>query len=411
LRHEGSSRFGANNKWGNFPAASVGWMISQESFMQGIEFVNNLKLRIGYGVTGNQGIPNYQSLVTLSTGGFYLQDGVWFQTYGPSNNPNPDLKWEKKKELNIGLDFSVLNNRIGGSIDVYNRRTEDLLFGYNAQQPPFVLSTLFTNVGVVTSRGLEVYLNLVPVRTDKLTWNVDVTYSSNFNELTSISNDLYKVDRLEFGGLPSPGNLGNTIRAVEGGRVGNFYGKRFAGFTPDGKWLFYKKDGSTAGSGGVNNEDLAVIGNGVPRINASLTSNLHYRNFDFTLFFRGKFDFDILNTQQLYFGNKNWSPNNMLRTVLTDHAALNDAPQYSDYYLENGSFVKLDNITIGYTIPLHTEYVRNLRVYATGRNVATFTGYSGLDPELEDTGFTTGIDNRGFYPRTMSFALGLNVGF
>lgn len=411
LRHEGSSRFGANNKWGNFPAASVGWMISEESFMEPIAFVNNLKLRVGYGITGNQGIPNYQSLVTLSTGGFYLQDGVWFQTYGPSRNPNPDLRWEKKKELNIGLDFSVLDNRIGGAIDVYSRKTEDLLSSYNAQQPPYILSTLFTNVGTITSRGVEVFLNIVPIRKTNLTWNIDLTWNSQHNELTSISNELYKIDRLEFGGLPSPGNLGNAIRDVEGGRIGNFYGKRFAGFTEDGKWLFYKKDGSTGTAGQMTNEDLTIIGNGVPRYMASLTSFLRYKSFDLTVFFRGKFGYDILNTQELYFGNRNWSPNNMLHSVLERNAALNDAPQYSDYYLESGSFVKLDNITIGYTIPIKTVYLRNLRVYATGRNIATFTGYSGLDPELEDTGFTTGIDNRGFYPRTMSFALGLNVGF
>lgn len=411
LRHEGSSRFGANNKWGNFPAASVGWMISEEPFMKNVEFVNNVKLRVGYGVTGNQGIPNYQSLVTLSTGGFYLQDGVWFQTYGPSRNPNPELRWEKKSELNIGLDFSILDNRIGGAIDVYNRKTEDLLFGYNAQQPPFVLSTLFTNVGTITSKGVEVLLNIVPIRSSKLTWNVDLTFNAVNNKLTSIANDLYKVDRLEFGGLPSPGNLGNAIRVVEGGRIGNFYGKRFAGFTDNGKWLFYKKDGSTAEAGGINNEDLTIIGNSVPRFMGSITSFLKYKNFDLTVFFRGKFGYDILNTQEMYFGNKRWSPNNMLRSVLTRHGELDDVPQYSDYYLESGSFVKLDNLTIGYTIPLKTVYIRNLRVYASGRNIATITGYSGLDPELEDTGFTTGIDSRGFYPRTMSFALGLNVGF
>jgi TonB dependent receptor. len=113
----------------------------------------------------------------------------------------------------------------------------------------------------------------------------------------------------------------------------------------------------------------------------------------------------------LYFGNKGWSPNNMLRTVLTRHAQLNDAPQYSDYYLEPGGFVKLDNITLGYAIPVKTVYIRNLRVYATGRNVATFTRYSGLDPELQDTGFNTGIDSRGFYPRTLSLTFGLQVGF
>lgn len=411
LRREGSSRFGANYKWGYFPAVSAGWVVSDEAFMRNIEAVNSLKLRVGYGITGNQGFPNYQSMVTLSTGGFYLQNGVWAQTYGVARNPNPDLRWEKKKELNIGLDFSLLNYRLSGSIDVYSRRTEDILEEYGVQQPAFVLSTVWANVGTMSNKGIEIALNAIPVKTKDFTWSIDFTANTQSNKLISFSNANYKITLREFGGLPSPGNLGNTIRLIEGGPIGGFYGKRFAGFTDDGKWLFYKKDGSKARAGDMTTDDLTWIGNGVPKYMASISQSFTYKNFDLMLFFRGKFDYDILNTQDLFFGSKKWLPNNLLKSALTTHAKLNDDPQYSDYYLEKGDFVKLDNITLGYTIKLKTKYIRNLRVYATGRNIATFTGYNGLDPELQDTGFTTGIDNRGFYPRTMSFALGLNLGF
>lgn len=411
LRHEGSSRFGANNKWGNFPAVSVGWALSREPFMSNVKVVNNLKLRVGYGTTGNQGIPNYQSLVTLSTGGFYYQNGIWAQTYGPARNPNPDLKWEKKKELNIGVDFSLLNSRINGSIDVYSRKTEDLLEDYNAQQPAFISASIFTNVGAISNKGVEVFINAIPIRKKDFSWSIDFTANSQVNKLVSFSNALYTITYKEYGGLPSPGNLGNTIRTIEGGPLGSFYGKRFAGFTSDGKWQFYKKDGSVALAKDMNNDDLTFIGNGVPKYMASLANRFTYKNFDLTVFFRGKFKFDILNTQDLFFGNKKWLPNNLLRSAVTKNAQLNDDPQYSNYYLEKGDFVKLDNLTLGYTIKLKTTYIRNLRVYATARNIATITGYSGLDPELQDTGLTTGIDNRGFYPRTKSFALGLNVGF
>ncbi len=411
LRHEGSSRFGANHKWGDFPAASLGWVLSKESFMQNVKFVNDLKLRIGYGITGNQGIPNYQSLVTLGTGGFYLQNGVWAQTYGPGRNPNPDLRWEKKKELNIGVDFSLLNARINGSIDVYSRRTEDLLEDYNAQQPAFISASIFTNVGTISNKGIELAVNAIVLKKKDFSWSVDVTANYQTNKLVAFSNDLYKITYKEYGGLPSPGNLGNTIRTVEGGPLGNFYGKRFAGFTTDGKWQFYKKDGSIGLAKDMTNEDLTVIGNGVPKYMASLANRFTYKNFDATIFLRGKFKFSILNTQDLFFGNKKWLPNNLLRSAVTKNAQLNDDPQYSNYYLEKGDFVKLDNITIGYTVKLKTTYIRNLRVYVTGRNIATITGYSGLDPELQDTGLTTGVDSRGFYPRTKSFAIGLNVGF
>jgi TonB-dependent starch-binding outer membrane protein SusC len=411
LRHEGSSRFGANHKWGNFPAASIGWVISREDFMQNFPVVNNLKLRAGYGVTGNQGIPNYQSLVTLSTGGAYLQNGVWFQTYGPSRNPNPDLKWEKKGEYNVGLDFSVLQNRISGAIDVYRRNTVDLLANYTAQQPAYINSTIYTNVGAISNKGIEVLLSGSPLRSKDFSWNIDLTWNKQSNKLESLSNDIYKSTFLTFGGLPSPGNLGPAIRTVEGGPLGNFYGKRFAGLNSDGKFLFYKADKTTGTAGQMTDNDLTVIGNGVPKYMASLSNAFVYKNFDLVIFLRGKFGFDILNTQDLYFGNKKWLPNNLLRSAITKHNMLNDDPQYSDYYLEKGDFVKLDNVTLAYNFKFNNVAVRTLRIYASGRNMLTFTKYSGLDPELQDTGLTTGIDNRGFYPRTRSFTLGLNLGF
>ncbi|WP_268224904.1 SusC/RagA family TonB-linked outer membrane protein [Sinomicrobium oceani] len=411
LRREGSSRFGKNHKWGNFPAASVGWAIGEEEFMQRIPEISNLKLRVGYGVTGNQGIPNYQSLVTLSTGGVYPQGDVYYQTYGAARNPNPDLKWEEKKEWNFGVDFGLLDSRISGSIDVYNRRTVDLLNDYLAQQPAFVRDRIYTNVGTVKNSGVELVISATPIYKEDFRWSVDLAANSQVNKLERLSNDVFKASWLEYGGLPSPGNLGNAIRLEEGGAVGNFYGKRFAGFTDDGKWLFHKADGSTGLASEMNDDDLTIIGNGVPRYQASLNNTFSYKNFDLTIFFRGKFDYDILNTKDMYFGNKKWLPNNLLKSAITRNNQLDDDPQYSDYYLEKGDFVKLDNITLGYNFRLKTDYIRHLKVYITGRNIATFTGYSGIDPELQDTGFDTGIDGRSFYPRTKSWTIGLNVGF
>lgn len=411
LRREGSSRFGDNHKWGNFPAASVGWAISEENFLQDVEAISLLKLRAGYGVTGNQGIPNYQSLTTLSEGGVYPQNGVYYQTYGAARNANPNLKWEEKHEINIGVDFGLLQNRLSGSVDVYQRKTKDLLYNYSAQQPGFVRSSIFTNVGELENKGIEVVLSAIPVSSENFQWNVDFTGSYQSNELSKLSDENFQANWLEFGGLPSPGNLGNAIRLEEGGSVGNFYGKRFAGFTDEGKWLFYKADGSTASASEMNENDLIVIGNGVPKYNASLGNRFTYKNFDLSIFFRGKFAFDILNTKDLYFGNKKWLPNNLLKSAVTKHNQLNDDPQYSDYYIESGDFVKLDNVTLGYNVPLESKYLESMRIYVTGKNLATFTGYSGIDPELQDTGFTTGIDGRDFYPRTKTWTLGFNFRF
>ncbi|MGQ1891621.1 SusC/RagA family TonB-linked outer membrane protein [Thermophagus sp. OGC60D27] len=412
LRHEGSSRFGENHKWGNFPAVSAGWVLSEEDFMKGISGIDELKVRVGYGVTGNQGIPNYQSLVTLGTGGVYPQDGVYYQTYGASRNPNPNLKWEEKAEMNFGIDFSFLNRLISGSIDLYDRETKNLLYSYNAQLPPYIHSSVYTNVGSIKNSGVELQLSAVALKNNNFLWTIDLAGSHQKNKLTQLSSDVFKANWLEFYGLPSPGNLGAAIRLEEGGSVGNFYGKRFAGFTEDGKWLFFKADGSTGAASEMDENDLAVIGNGVPKYQASLSNTLRYKNFDLTLFFRGKFGFDILNTKEMYFGNKKWLPNNLLRSAITTHKELNDDPQYSDYYIEKGDFIKLDNMTLGYNIHFSdSSNFRHLRLYVTGRNVLTLTGYNGLDPELQDTGFETGIDARGFYPRTQSWTIGLNLGF
>ncbi|WP_268034349.1 SusC/RagA family TonB-linked outer membrane protein [Algoriphagus sp. PAP.12] len=411
IRREGSSKFGDNHKWGNFPAASVGWDLSKESFLQNSGAIENLKLRLGYGVTGNQGIPNYQSLVTLSTGGVYPQNGVYYQTYGPARNPNPNLKWEKKQEWNFGIDFALFNNKVSGSLDLYDRETVDLLNNYTAQQPPFVRNSIYTNVGSIRNQGIELYLNAMLVNKNDFTYSIDFTGNVLGNKITQLSNEFYSADYLEYGFLPSPGNLGAAIRVNEGGKVGNFFGKKFAGFNEDGKWLFYKADGSAVTADQIATEDLSIIGNGVPKYMASLNNSFRYKNFDLTIFFRGKFAYDILNTQDLYFGNKAWLPNNLLESAITKNSELNDNPQFSNYYLENGSFVKLDNITLGYNFNLKGKAVKNLRLYATGRNLATITSYTGLDPELQDTGFTTGIDNRGFYPRTNSYTLGLKVTF
>lgn len=418
LRREGSSRFGKNNKWGSFPAVSVGWNISREAFMQDLDFLDNLKLRAGYGVTGNSGIANYSSLVTLGTGGNYINpDGVWRQTYGPNRNPNPDLRWEKKKELNIGMDFSLFSNRLSGALEVYSRKTEDLLENYTSQLPPFVRETIFTNVGTISTNGVELTLSGVVMNKQSFMWRMDVAASTAKNTMDSFSNDIYKADYKNYGGIGGFGALGDAIRTFEGGALGNFYGKRFAGFDEDGKWLFYKRDGSKVPSDQINNSidpkvsDHAVIGNAIPKYYLSWTNNFTYKNFDLRIYMRGRFDYDILNTMEISYGNQ-VSNTNLLKSAFTDHAELDDTYQYSDYYLEPGGFLKLDEVSLGYTFKLPSAHIRNLRVYVNGSNLAIFTKYNGNDPDfVKDTGLDPGIDSRGPYPSTRSFLVGLNVGF
>jgi len=426
LRHEGSSKFGANNRWANFPAVSAGWNVSEEDFMKDIKFINYLKLRAGYGVTGNAPTSNNVSRVVLGTGGKYIfPDGNYYQTYGPERNPNPDLRWESKRELNIGIDYRMLDNRLSGSVDFFRRVTKDLLDQYDSPQPAYVRERIYTNVGDISSQGIELALGYQAIRGKAFNWDFDVTASTTRNVLESYSNSLYKRTFITTGGIGGAGDLGDAFTTFEGGKIGVFYGKRFAGFTEDGKWLFYNRNGEKVRNDQINNSrtdmnatDLAPIGNAVPKYYASMTNNFSYKNWDLRIFLRGKFDFDILNTTALSYANKTWS-GNLLRETFTKYADINDTYMYSDYYLEDGSFVKLDEVTLGYNFKFKSKGIRNLRVYATGQNLATFTSYSGNDPDFVlDTGIgnevdgkVLGIDTRGPYPSSRSFLIGLNVGF
>jgi TonB-linked SusC/RagA family outer membrane protein len=418
LRREGSSRFGDNNKFGYFPAASAGWTITEEDFMKNVNFINYLKLRVGYGVTGNSGFSNNASRVTLGGGGRYLYpDGQYLETYGPNRNPNPNLRWETKRELNIGADFTVLRNRLSGTVDVFNRTTKDLLDTYTSPQPPFIQSSIYTNVGTISSKGIEIGLSYDAIKGRNFSWTTDVTASTLRNKLDSYSNDEYKVLYKTFGDIGGAGALGSAITTYQGGNLGDFWGKRFAGFTADGKWLFYNRKGEAVSNTAINNSkdrnvtDLAMIGNAIPKYYASWTNNFRYKNFDLRIFLRGKFDFDILNTTALSYANKTWS-GNLLESTFTKYSQINDTYQYSDYYIESGSYVKIDEITLGYNFKFKTKLIRGARVYLTGQNLGTITGYTGSDPDfVQDTGTGPGIDNRSAYPSTRTFLIGVNFRF
>ncbi|WP_233525600.1 SusC/RagA family TonB-linked outer membrane protein [Chitinophaga silvisoli] len=421
LRHEGSSRFGANNKWGNFPALSVGWNMRDEPFMQGVTFLDDLKLRAGYGVTGNSGISNYSSLVTMGTGGNYINpDGVWRQTYGPNKNPNPNLKWEKKSEYNVGVDFSFFKGRITGAVDVYKRITKDLLENVTTQLPPFVTNSIYANVGQVSSKGVELTLSGIPVRTKDFSWTVDVAFSNSKNTLDRYSNELYTIKYQSYADIGGYGALGNAIRTYEGDRIGNFYGKRFAGLTDSGDWLFYKADGTKAPADQLDSEkDFAVIGNAVPKVYLSFTNTFKYKNFDLRAFFRGKFGYNILNTMEMFYGSKASLPSNVLETAFTKNGKITGGYQYSDYYIEKGNFMKLDELTLGYTVPFKSKKTfQSMRLYATASNLFIITKYTGNDPDyVRDTGLKPGVDalnasdDRTPYMGTRGFMVGLNVGF
>ena len=423
VRREGSSKFGDNNKWGTFPSASLGWTISNEAFMEDVTWLNNLKLRAGFGITGV--IPNnpYESLTKYTYGSsYYYSDGKWLPGLSVSSNPNPDLRWEKSTEFNVGLDWSVLDDRLGGSIDLYNKKTTDLLFLYTVPTPPNLYNQTLANAGSVRNQGIEVAVNAVPVRTKDFEWKTIVTVSANKNKLLSLSNDLYESNSfIDTGGLGEPISI-STHRMEEGRALGEFYGLKSVGVSENGLFLIEKPDGEVVEFSNdqlKNDEYRQYLGSGLPKVYLGWTNNLSYKNWDLSMQFTSQLGFKILNEPRAFYEN-NSIAYNRLKSVEEapyggQYTLSSSQPQtFVSYYLEDGDFLKLTNLTIGYTFPIkkNNKYIKGVRAYLSGDNLFCITGYSGLDPELSNWYPTSaGIDARDKYPSIRSFTFGLNLTF
>lgn len=405
LRREGSTRFGENNKWGWFPAVSAAWRISEEDFMKHNGVVNELKLRAGYGLTGNQDIPLYQSISKYNNLGYAWYDGGWHSVYGPVTNPNPDLRWEKNAEYNVGVDLGLWDDRLSLSTDVYYRKTTDLLDWYSAQTPSSIYSTIFTNVGSMVNKGVEFSLGYDIVRNEDFNWHVDVAGSYNRNVLLSLSNDTYKANHIPYNTLSSPANGQNTYILDAGKSIGTFYGYKYKGLTEEGKWVF-----EDVTPDGVTDElDYTYLGCGLPVWNYSISSTMNWKGMDFSFQLRGAAGFDVLNVKRLYYENTVSLPFNLLRSAYGTR--ISDAATFSDFYLEKGDYLKLSNLTVGYTFDFGgLKYLNSLRVYATAGNLFTLTGYTGVDPET-GSGLTPGFDDSGYFPRSATFLFGINLKF
>ena len=414
LRYEGSSKFGANNKWGYFPAVSAGWRISQEEFMKGCSsWLNDLKLRADFGVTGNQDFDSYKSLSTMTGYGQYYYQGKWFTVWGASKNVNPDLRWEKGINWNIGLDFAVLNNRLSGSINYFNRTQQDLLGDYNVSIPPYLFSTTFANVGTMKNSGVEIELRGTIVNTKDFTYNVTLVGSTMDNRFVSFSNNDYKGQKFYYvAPTEDPFPFHYLQRIEEGERIGNFYMWKFAGFNSSGEWIIYDKNGDYKIGMDATDEDMYSVGNGLPKFTASWSNYFRYKNFDLNVYFRGAFGFDIFNIHEFYYGIPGMT-SNVMELAYTKNANIKENPLVCDYYLEKGDYVKLDLLTLGYTFNLSNKYIDSLRLSVTGKNLLTITSFSGVDPSNYSTnGLTPGATgSRNYYPTCRQFLVGLQVGF
>ena len=416
LRHEGSSKFGASNKWGNFPAVSAGWRISEEKFMKNISWIDDLKLRADYGVTGNQDFGSYLSLNTMSGFGYYYYNGKYFQVWGPAKNVNPDLKWEKGKNWNVGIDFSLFNGRLYGSLNYFNRRQQDLLGNYKVSVPPYLHDETFVNVGTMKNTGFEFDLNFKAVDTKNFSYNFSIVGTTMSNEFVDFSNSKYVgQDFYNVCGTEDPYPYYNLQRIEKGEPLGNFYMWKYAGHTPEGEWLVYDKDGDIIRASQASEDDRQVVGNGMPKFTLSSSHNFRYRNFDLSLFFRGAFGYDIFNIHDFYYGTRNFTGNRLKKAYGKNFDISSTAnPVVCDYFLESGDYLKLDMVTLGYTfMPKDCRFLDRIRLYGTMKNVFTLTKFSGVDPSTyQVNGLTPGAQgSRTYFPSTRQFIVGLQLDF
>ena len=425
VRYEGSSKFGANHKWGAFPSVSLGWNIMNESFLESTRnWLNNLKLRAGYGVTGVIPAYSYQSIVRYSySGGNYYRDGKWGKGLKALSNANPDLKWEIAKELNVGLDWGVLNDRLGGSVDFYVKNTSDMLFDYAVPSPPNLYTSTLANVGKMRNSGIEIMVRAIPVQTKDFEWNTALTMQHNANKLVSLSNDLYQTENILWQqGVGDP--VSQYTHKVEVGKsFGEIWSLKAVGVS-EKTGLFLIENPETGQAAEFyqemrNDRDnwYQRMGNGIPKISMGWNNTFRYQNFDLTMQFTGQFGYKIINQQRVFYEN-NAHAYNKLKSAADAIGGIRplsaqQSQVVTSYYIEDGDYLKLTNMTLGYTYDFKkSAYIKNIRFYGSVDNLFTITKYKGADPELGSNNFwTAGVDSRDKYPTVRSFTVGMNVTF
>lgn len=422
LRREGSSRFGADEKWGLFPAISAGVDLVR---VAGISGFDNLKLRVGYGVTGSNVGESLLSLQRFGPTGNFYYNGTFVPSFGPVSNANPNLRWQTKSDVNIGFDFAVMDYALTGSLEYYTSTTKDLILQFAVPVPPNLFSSTWLNIGQLDNAGIELALN----------YNVGLGAGKNLNfaltanrffdtKLVSLSDESRGLD---FGGsqeranLGSPGQNGtNTILLEEGQPIGQIWALVVDEnnlLNDDGSWNFLDIDGD-----GVQDDikDRDIVGNGLPKYQLGLNTTLTLSNWDFNVFLRGVFGHDLLNTfRAFYEAPSTIAAYNILATS-SDVAGLTDQPQLNSFHVEDADFLRLDNMTIGYSLPgggLPNGF-RNIRLFVTGQNLFTITGYKGVDPEPRlvdsannDDPLSPGLDRRNTWFSARAFSFGVSLGF
>lgn len=429
IRRDGSSAFGKNNRWGTFPSASLAWRMSEEKFIKDLNVFDDLKFRVGYGVSGNSlGFGAYSAIQTYSTSGWFNYTNAngtqnSYHTLAAASNANPDLKWERTAMLNIGLDFSFFGGRLGGTIEYYDKRTSDLIYTYEVSTNRYPFGTMPANVGDISNKGIEFTINATPIQTKNFSWQTSLNLSHNKNNVESISNSEYSVDYIRAADPEIAGYSSNADvqRIMEGHPIGTFYTYEWAGYNNQGVSIFYVHDPETGERTGETttdpetDRDRTITGCAQPDLNLGWSNNFQYKNWNLDLFFTGVFGQDIYNATAEQYSNVSFvkEGRNVLKSVATEHRATDTQSQApSNRWIENGSYFRLSSVSLGYTFGKIGNWINSLKLYATCNNVFTITGYSGRDPEINLGGLEPGMDRRtNYYPRTRSFMIGVNMNF
>jgi len=428
IRRDGSSAFGKDNRWGYFPSASFAWRISEEKFMKDQHIFNDLKFRIGYGVSGNSlGFDPYAARLLYGYSGATFPYGdETYKTLAATANDNPSLKWERTGMLNLGIDFEVLNGRLGGTIEYYDKRTKDLIHWYTVSTNRYQYGTLPANVGEISNKGVELTINAIPVQGKEFQWNTTFTLSHNKNRVEKLSNAAFSVDYIDEGSIDAGAN-GTVQRIMEGCPIGQFYTYHWAGYE-NGQSVYtnfdYDEEGNLFENGTTTNpgdEDRIKTGSAQPKVTFSWSNTLTWKKWSLSAFFQGVAGNKIFNGKEAFYGNValvNTGKNatmSLYKLVTEDPARAVDVARYStlsDRYIEKGSYLRLSALTLGYDFGRMGDWIQNLRLYATINNVFTITGYNGTDPEVSLGGLTPGIEwAQASYPRTRTYLFGVNINF
>ena len=421
IRRDGSSVFGKNNRWGTFPSISGAWNITEEAFMKNQNLFSNLKLRAGYGVSGNaMGFDVYSSYVTYGATGTFVYDGKTYRTYGATKNANPDLKWETTSMLNVGLDFGFMKNRINGTIEVYNKKTKDLIWGYPVPTTQYVYGWMDANVGEMTNKGIEFTINIDAIRTKDFNWMTTINLSHNKNTVDKMQNDQFHTTNLTQGDPDVAGVSANgwTQRIMEGESIGTFYTYLYAG-TINGRSEYYvldengNKTGETTNNPGL--KDRAITGCAQPKLTAGWNNSFSYKNWNLNAFITGVFGNDVYNSPRAHYTSAQMFSDgkNVLKEFLSNPAGDASGSLPSDRFIEKGTYVRLQSLSLSYTFRnCFNNWIQDLTLYGTANNLLTITSYKGLDPEVNLGGIDPGIDYRwSRYPHARTFMVGVKINF